>query len=55
MTDNKRRLETEKVYRFIHQWLEANLENDEDKIFIVLQDGEKVVELKLIINKDKTK
>ena len=54
MTDNRRKLETEEVFGFIHQWLEANLEDDEDKMFITLRDSEKVVELKLIRNKDKT-
>ena len=50
----RRKLETEEVCGFIHQWVEANLEDDEDKMFIALRDGEKVVELKLIRNKDKT-
>lgn len=54
MTDNRRKLEIGEIYGFIHQWLEANLEDDEDRIFIS-QDGKKVVELKLIRNKDKTK
>lgn len=53
MTDNRRKLEIGEIYGFIHQWLEANLEDDEDRIFIS-QDGKKVVELKLIRNKDKT-
>lgn len=53
MTDNRRKLEIGEIYGFIHQWLEANLEDDEDGIFIS-QDGKKVVELKLIRNKDKT-
>ena len=53
MTDNRRKLEIGEIYGFIHQWLEANLEDDEDGIFIS-QGGKKVVELKLIRNKDKT-
>ena len=55
MTDNRRKLETEEVCGFIHQWVEANLEDDEDKMFIALRGGEKVVELKLLRSKDKTK
>lgn len=55
MTDNRRKLEIGEIYGFIHQWLEANLNDDEDRIFISLRDGKKVVELKLIRNKDKTK
>lgn len=54
MTDNRRKLEIGEIYGFIHQWLEANLEDDEDSIFIS-QNGKKVVELKLLRNKDKTK
>jgi hypothetical protein len=55
MTDNRIKLETGEVCGFIHQWVKANLEDDEDRMFIALRDGVKLVELKLIRNKDKTK
>lgn len=55
MTDNRRKLETKEVCGFVYQWVKANLEDDEDRMFIALPDGVKLVELKLIRNKDETK